>query len=273
MLAALSPARRRLVLVLFLVLAMVLVLTVTAVTMSRRSSSRAAPAVNESYAGPVLLIPGYGGSRTGLLVLARHIQRAGRQAEVMTLPGGGTGDLHAQAKAVAAAAVALKVRTKAQSIDVVGYSAGGIVARLWASEDGGDRMVRRIVTLGSPHHGTELAALGALFASACPLACQQLAPDSSLLATIDSAIGASTGMPNASIVSVWSTTDDVVIPPASAELPGAVNVTVQSVCPSSQVKHGALPTDPTAVGIVLAELAPGAPPALGSADCSRLSGS
>lgn len=60
-------------------------------------------------------------------------------------------------------------------MDVVGHSAGRLVARLWARDSADD--VRRVVTLGSPHHGTEIAALGAAYdPGSCPAACLQMVP-------------------------------------------------------------------------------------------------
>ena len=77
---------------------------------------------------------------------------------MVDLPGDGTGDLVEAADALDAAATAALERTGEPAVDIVGYSAGGVVARLWIA-DGGAGSVRRVVTLGSPHHGTELAGL------------------------------------------------------------------------------------------------------------------
>ena len=71
-------------------------------------------------------------------------------------------------------------------------------------------------------------------------------------------------------VSVWTTADETVTPPDSAQLDGAVDLRVQDVCVDSRVGHGRLPTDPLVQGIVLAELAAGPPVELTAADCTRL---
>jgi triacylglycerol esterase/lipase EstA (alpha/beta hydrolase family) len=208
---------------------------------SRAQSER--PPQNEL--GPVLLIPGYGGSQDALAVLAGRIRATGRDAEVLTLPGNGTGDLAAQAAVLKAAVDA------APSVDVIGYSAGGVVAGLWVARFDGATKARRVVTLGSPLHGAHLAEAGAALApDACPPACRQLAPGSAVLAELDRAAVA-TAVP---WLSVWTADDETVIPPQSARLAGAVNVELQAVCPGAWVAHWQLPTDPLVTGLVLRAL-------------------
>jgi triacylglycerol lipase len=268
-LTALPPARRRLMLTLLVtacVAALVIVtLIVVAATAGRRSSAQP---VSEEKPGPVLLIPGYGGSVTGLQTLANRLRATGKQVQIVNLPDGGTGDLRSQAGTLASAARAAAKRANATSVDVVGYSAGGVVARLWVHDYGGAKLARRVVTLGSPQHGTELASLGALLSVACPTACQQLTANSELLAALN---GAGEKPSGPQFVSIWTTRDEVVVPPDSARLSGALNITVQSVCASSTVQHSGLPTDPVVGAMVIAELAAGQPVPLTSTDCARLS--
>jgi triacylglycerol esterase/lipase EstA (alpha/beta hydrolase family) len=185
------------------------------------------------------------------------------------MPGDGTGDLNLSAAAVGRAVAAAMDRTGADSVDLVGYSAGGIVARLWVA-DGHADVVRRVLTLGSPHHGTSLADLaGDLAPGQCPLGCQQLAGDSALLATLNRGDETPIGP---TWVSIWTTQDETVTPPDSARLDGALNLTVQSVCADAQVGHGDLPRDPLVQQMVLAELAAGEPQRLGPQNCARLGG-
>lgn len=267
MLAGLSPARRRVVLVL-VALVVLAAATLTAVLLAR-SPGRATPPVAQDSPGPVLLVPGYGGGTGALQVLADQLTAQGRDAAVVPLPGDGTGDLNASAEALGRAADAALERTGADTVDLVGYSAGGLVARLWVA-DGNAGSVRRVVTLGSPHHGTSLADLaGAVVPGECPAGCRQLATDSDLIAELNAGDETPEGP---TWVSIWTTQDETVTPPDSARLGGALNLTVQSVCPSARVGHGELPQDPLVQAMVVAELAAGQPVELAPADCGRLGG-
>jgi triacylglycerol lipase len=265
---SLAPARRRLVLSVGAVIAIGALVGGVVVAVSGGGHSNGSH-VAQDRPGPVLLVPGYGGSVTGLDQLAARLRTGDRTVEVVSLPDRAQGDLGAQAKALDRAVRAEMVRTGAASVDVVGYSAGGVVARLWVRSYGGADRARRVITLGSPHHGTEIAALGALFpGDVCPTACHQLAPDSPLLADLNSGDETPAGP---TYVSIWSTGDQVVVPPDSARLTGALNVTVQSVCAGANVSHSDLPTNPVVDGMVAAELAAGPPVTLGAADCARFS--
>jgi triacylglycerol lipase len=265
-LAGLSPARRRVVLG-SLALLGVAVVALAAVLLVPRPSGRTVAPVSQEQPGPVLLVPGYGGSTAALQDLADRLSAAGHDATVVAVPGDGTGDLHASADALGEAAAAALRRTGASSVDVVGFSAGGVIARLWVA-DGGAEVVRRVITLGAPHHGTGLADLAGRFAGdRCPAACQQLTTDSPLLALLNAGDETPEGP---TWVSIWTTQDETVTPPDSARLDGALNLPVQSVCPDAQVGHGALPRDPLVQAMVEAELGPGDPVGLTSADCARL---
>ncbi|WP_188940926.1 lipase family alpha/beta hydrolase [Nakamurella endophytica] len=263
MFAGLAPARRRLLLAVLGVVVAALV-TVGVVALVPRHAAVA----DQSRPGPVLLVPGYGGSTGSLQQLADRIGATGRDATVVSLPGDGTGDLRASAAVLGDAVRAAIRRTGASSVDVVGYSAGGIVARLWVADGGGAALARRVVTLGSPHHGTELADLAvSVAADPCPEACRQLAGDSDLLRRLNAGDETPAGP---TWVSIWTTQDRTVTPPDSARLAGAVNLPVQSVCADASVDHGGLPRSPLVQAMVLAELGAGEPVALTPADCRRL---
>jgi triacylglycerol lipase len=210
------------------------------------------PRPDQARPGTVLLVPGYGGSRTALTSLAARLTATGRTAQVLTLPGDGTGDLLAQV-AILQDAVRAAQRNGAPSVDVIGYSAGGVVTRLWVDRDHGAEAARRIVTLGSPLHGAKIAGLGAALApDACPQACRELAPGSDLLDGIDKPLPA--GLP---WLSIWTANDETVQPPDSARQDGAINLPLQSICPSAQVSHSDLPTSPQVTALVLEALGTG----------------
>lgn len=242
----LSPRRRALLIAAAVVMA-VAVTTVAAALLG--GGDRLGPVPAQDRPGPVLLVPGYGGDTGGVSVLAERIRATGREAIVVGLPGDGTGDLGRQADTLDEY-VAVALRAEVPSVDVIGYSAGGVVARVWVQEHDGGRKARRIITLGSPHHGAGLAAAGAAaVAGSCPVACQQLAPGSRLLAGLDTPVPTPPAW-----LALWTLQDETVTPPDSARLEGAVNVALQEVCPDLRVGHSGLPTDPVVTEVVLAAI-------------------
>ncbi len=263
MLDALSPARRRFALA---VVALVAVAVVVAVVLWVRSRPAQVTPVDQGRPGPVLLVPGYGGSTASLDGLAAAFRKAGRDVSVVPLPGDGTGDLQQQAQVLGDAARAAARRTGAASVDVVGYSAGGVVARLWVRDHGGGDLARRVVTLGSPQHGTDVAALASdLTSGSCPVACRQLATDSDLLRLLNAGDETPAGP---AWVSIWTTGDKTVVPPESASLAGALDFSVQSVCPSMDISHGELPRNPTVIAMTIDVLGAAAPVLPGAGVCS-----
>jgi triacylglycerol esterase/lipase EstA (alpha/beta hydrolase family) len=260
---SLAPARRRLVLGV-LGVAMLAVLAVLAAVVVPRAGGSRDPVhpVRQDAQPPVLLVPGYGGGTAGLEVMAAALRRQGREATVVHLAGDGTGDLHVQAAVLQRAVEA----TGSPSVDVVGYSAGGVTVRLWARTYDGGSVARRIVTLGSPQHGTDLAALANDIAPGrCPTACRQLATDSDLLRELNSGDETPSGP---RWVSIWTTDDAISTPPETASLSGALDFSVQQICPRTEVSHGQLPESSLVIAMVQAQLRRTAPALPGSAICT-----
>jgi triacylglycerol lipase len=212
---------------------------------------------------PVLVVPGYNGTAASVGTLAARLRAAGRQVVVVDLPDRGTGDLPASARTLGAAVE----RTGAARVDLVGYSAGGVVIRLWLADPGRALRARRVVLLGTPNHGTELAgAAAALGPGLCGSLCQ-LAPGSAVLAELNR--GDETP-PGPRFFSIWTAQDQTVVPPATAVLDGAANIRVQDVCPSARLGHGDLVTSPLALGLVVEALQGTLPDPPGADDCAAL---
>ncbi|WP_239160136.1 esterase/lipase family protein [Virgisporangium ochraceum] len=234
-----SPRRRLLVGV---VAALVLVLAIAGGVALLLERDGAEPA-DQATPGAVLLVPGYGGNTRSLAQLAERIRATGRTATVVAPPGDGTGDLREQARNLRDAVDRAK-DDGAPSVDIVGYSAGGVVTWLFLEEYEGVASTRRVVTLGSPLHGAKLAAAGAAFGgAACPAACRQLAPGSDVLDDVDEA--------PVPWLSIWTENDETVQPPDSARFDGATNVSMQSICPGVTISHSQLPVDPQVTALVL----------------------
>jgi triacylglycerol lipase len=256
-----SPRRRRLVVALAVVVVLAAVSGLAVAAGVGRPGGPAEPLGPAET--PVLVVPGYNGTAASVGTLAARLRAAGRQVVVVDLPDRGTGDLPASARTLGAAVE----RTGAARVDLVGYSAGGVVIRLWLADPGRALRARRVVLLGTPNHGTELAgAAAALGPGLCGSLCQ-LAPGSAVLAELNR--GDETP-PGPRFFSIWTAQDQTVVPPATAVLDGAANIRVQDVCPSARLGHGDLVTSPLALGLVVEALQGTLPDPPGADDCAAL---
>jgi triacylglycerol lipase len=223
----------------------VITLAVVAAVWFRLNQSPAP--VAQDRPGPVLLVPGRNADSAALVDLQRRLFLSGRRAVIVSTGIEDTGDLRTQAEQVDETAQKL-ITAGAPSVDVVGYSGGGVVTRLWLAE-GGFEVARRVVTIGSPSQGATEAQLAELVTKRfCPTTCPQLSPGSSLLKDLPKADGSTPW------VNLWTTRDQVV-PEESAQVPGAINVSLQSVCPKDKSTHATMPTDPLVIGIVVKAVA------------------
>jgi triacylglycerol esterase/lipase EstA (alpha/beta hydrolase family) len=237
------------------VLALVAIVAIAVTVVVRREPP--VDPVAQDEAGPVLLVPGYGGSTAALEVMADALRSTGRDARVVPAAGPATGDLRERAAELGRAVDQVLDETGAPSVDIVGYSAGGVVLRLYVADLGGGSTVRRAVTLSSPHHGTDLAGLALSFGSkTCPEACQQLAPDSDLLRKLNAGDETPAGP---TWVALWTEDDKTVVPPTSGRLAGALGYAVQHVCPDLTVAHPDVPRTPAIIKMVESAIGPGEP--------------
>ena len=268
MLASLSP-RRRLLLVATVLLAVALLAVVGSLAgllIGLRPGEVAKPPEGPV---PIVLVHGYDGTPASFDLLSSRLRAGGRQVVLVQLPDRGTGDIEASAGVVARTVH----RTGADRVDLVGYSAGGIVVRAYLGQPGVAGHVRHVVLLGAPNHGAQLASLAALLGpQLCAGACAQLVPGSALLARLNRVVGGNEFPAGPDVTSIWTAADQTVTPPASAMLAGARNVRVQDVCADSRVDHGGLVRDPLALGLALGALNGTLDAKPGPSDCATLRG-
>lgn len=210
--------------------------------MVRPGPARIHPAPGQGGGPPVLLLHGYGASGGYWIHLARRLDAAGiSHASVDLVPLGA--DIDDYVPLVEQAVEALRAATGAPRVAIVAHSMGGLVARAWMRAHGAARLAR-LVTLGTPHHGTVLARFG-LGANAAQMRAGADGPGPWLRALAAGEDAAA----RAAVTSIYTQHDNIVAPRASAALPGARNVALAGI------GHVALGSDPRVLDLVMRELA------------------
>lgn len=108
----------------------------------------------------VLVLPGWMAADRSTVILRAALARDGHRVRGWGL-GRNTGDVPRRIEVVTEQVVA-RARATGTPLDLVGWSLGGVIAREVARRR--PDAVRRVITLGTPLHGSSFTAFAALFA-------------------------------------------------------------------------------------------------------------
>ncbi len=132
-------------------------------------------------------------------------------------------------------------RTGLQKFHIIGHSKGGLIAREYIQRHGGERRVKSVITLGTPHHGTPTAAIGVWLMGAGLLSRSpyDLLPNSPFVRRVRE----DSFPPGIPLVSIYSRHDVVCPWWASVLVPRPGETSMHNV-PVEGVGHTALTYDP-----------------------------
>ncbi len=200
--------------------------------------------IGKASGPPVLCVHGYLRNGTCMWGVRRALGRHGRPTQAVSL-GRPLRSIEDYAPPLASALRRLIDAHPGEKVDVIAHSMGGVVLRrVLASEPRLAAAIGRIVTLGSPHHGTAaVAGIPGAYET------RQLAPNGSFLQQLPEF---QESAPKAEIITVAAELDFVVYPKSTSHLEGARTIEL----PTS---HPGLITETAAIErIVSALTTPGA---------------
>jgi triacylglycerol lipase len=184
----------------------------------------------------VLLIHGYVCNRGLWWWMRRRLRAHGLAVATIDLepPLGG---IDGFADALHARMTALVEETGAEQVVLVGHSMGGLVARACLRRHGPAR-IAKLITLATPHRGTRFASL------APGRNAREMEPDNAWLRAL-----AAGEQLHASVLSIWSARDELVVPQDSGHLEGAR----EAVLPA--IGHVSMVLSPTVAELIVKEVA------------------
>lgn len=106
---------------------------------------------------PILLVHGIIHNRSAFITLKRKLERLGWENIYTMNYSTVHGNVLQMVEELSAKVDAIRERTGSAQVDIVAHSLGGIVARTYMSLGDGRGRVRRLITLGTPHQGTQLS--------------------------------------------------------------------------------------------------------------------
>ena len=185
-----------------------------------------------------VLVPGFNDDERMVAPLARSLERAGF-ATLCVAPQPSNGDAPIELLAKQLAAAIDNQLPPEQPLNLVGFSMGGLVCRVYIQQLGGLARTRRLITLATPHQGTYMA-----YVCERP-ACVQMRPGSSFLTELNRDLSA---LHHLQFTSLWTPFDLTIVPAMSSVLDVGNARAVFSPF------HATLPLDPRIPGLITTAL-------------------
>jgi pimeloyl-ACP methyl ester carboxylesterase len=202
---------------------------------------------------PVVLIHGFGCNSGYWHSMSRALRMAGIPHHAVSLEPV-FGDIESFVPAVHAAVEELCRASGSNRIVLLGHSMGGLVARAYLCAYGPAR-IARVITLGTPHHGTRLAAFGAGLNSEQMVwtsirddkrskSNEPIDGSNSAISELNGPSGGTNGFPSRWLqqlaarenpasytlfTSIYSHHDNIISPQTSSYLPGARNIELHGI--------------------------------------------
>src|SRR5262249_36107271 len=164
------------------------------------------------------VVHGYAMNRFNFVVLAARLARAGLGPivgfEYWTL-----GKTASAARRLGEFVERVRAETGAVEVDVIGPSMGGVVGRSYVTFGGGAGVVRNLVTIGSPHAGTEVA----------PVGLGRPAKELFLGSALMQRLAAARRPRHTKLTVIWSRADALVSGPAQVRIDGVDEIVVDDL--------------------------------------------
>ena len=129
---------------------------------------------------PVLLLYGFMATRRVFEVFERRLRRDGYCVWSINLGGlfdaFNTRGIDESAEKVRDKVERLYARYDLGPLSIIGHSKGGLIGRYYVKRLGGDRRVKTLITLGTPHNGTPTAYIGCATMGAFAKSVWQMTP-------------------------------------------------------------------------------------------------
>jgi triacylglycerol lipase len=180
----------------------------------------------DSTALPVLLIHGYGCNSGYWHWMSRALQEAHITHYAVDMEPV-FGSIDGYAPLVHEAVQRLLQESGQQQIVIVAHSMGGLAARAYL-RDHGCTHIARVITLGTPHHGTTIANFG------IGINCGEMnwlgrAEEGTSSEWLQKLASTESPATRAVILSIYSHHDNIVSPQTSSHLPGAENLAISGI--------------------------------------------